>query len=300
MTYRLRFGVLLAFGACFLCPCRPPVLPEGDIHGLIESGKVAEARTLLRRNPRLAHRLDRDNHTPLHIAVERGDLDMVRLLLTMKVNVNQLSTSIKIPWFWPTTPLDIAVYKEFGEIATVLRQAGAVHSVGDAVYMNDMESLHAALEYQRRHGQKDSFRAVQDWKLLFHMAIARGNAPMIKLLLENGADPNTRYPFTLHIAFGAMEHPQIMKQLLHAGADPNAYAGHPGQGRVPIGERLLHWATTYGYREVVEMLIEKGANINFKDDEGDTALDYALRRDDRKEIADLLRQRGGKHGKDLP
>ena len=57
----------------------------------------------------------------------------------------------------------------------------------------------------------------------------------------------------------------------------------------------LHSAVREGHKEVIELLIAKGADVNAKDDDGTTPLDMA----DDKETADLLRKHGGKTGEEL-
>jgi ankyrin repeat protein len=49
-----------------------------------------------------------------------------------------------------------------------------------------------------------------------------------------------------------------------------------------------------GHKEIAELLIAAGADVNTKDDRGDTPLDWAD-----GETADLLRKHGGKTGKEL-
>ena len=58
----------------------------------------------------------------------------------------------------------------------------------------------------------------------------------------------------------------------------------------------LHKAAYEGYREIVELLIAKGADVNAKMEDGDTPLDLA---EDEPEIADILRKHGGKTKKEL-
>ena len=53
-----------------------------------------------------------------------------------------------------------------------------------------------------------------------------------------------------------------------------------------------------GHKEIAELLITNGANINKKNDEGKTPLDSSIMRD-QTETTDLLREHGGKTGEEL-
>ena len=70
----------------------------------------------------------------------------------------------------------------------------------------------------------------------------------------------------------------------------------------------LHVAANGRRREIVDLLITEGADVNAKDDDGATPLDLAERESPRnspevkaakKETADLLRKHGGKTGEEL-
>ena len=56
----------------------------------------------------------------------------------------------------------------------------------------------------------------------------------------------------------------------------------------------LHHAALRVHKEIVELLIDKGANVNARNEDGETPLDWA---DD--ETADLIRKHGGKTGEEL-
>jgi ankyrin repeat protein len=59
------------------------------------------------------------------------------------------------------------------------------------------------------------------------------------------------------------------------------------------GETPLHWAATEGNKDVVELFLAKGAKVNAKDENSLTPLDLAtggVHRD----VAELLRQHGGR------
>jgi ankyrin repeat protein len=60
----------------------------------------------------------------------------------------------------------------------------------------------------------------------------------------------------------------------------------------------LHAAASEGQNEIAELLISEGADVNVKNDEGETPIDMAIRLK-RTETADLLRKHGGKTGEEL-
>ena len=63
-------------------------------------------------------------------------------------------------------------------------------------------------------------------------------------------------------------------------------------------ETPLHFAAENGQKEVAELLIVAGANVNTKDFENKTPLDEAIKYK-RTEIENLLRKHGGKTGEEL-
>jgi ankyrin repeat protein len=62
-------------------------------------------------------------------------------------------------------------------------------------------------------------------------------------------------------------------------------------------------AAFWGHKEIVELLIAEGANVNAKDDDGKTPLNWAIQSipfpKGHPETADLLRKHGGKTGEEL-
>ncbi|SVD82708.1 uncharacterized protein METZ01_LOCUS435562, partial [marine metagenome] len=59
----------------------------------------------------------------------------------------------------------------------------------------------------------------------------------------------------------------------------------------------MHIATHLGHKEITELLIAKGADVNAKIEDGKTPLDLAIHLK-RTETADLLRKHGGKTGEE--
>ena len=60
----------------------------------------------------------------------------------------------------------------------------------------------------------------------------------------------------------------------------------------------MHQAAVKRRNGVVELLIGKGLDVNAKDEDGDTPLDWANRNGNRR-TADLLRKHGGKTSEEL-
>ena len=59
------------------------------------------------------------------------------------------------------------------------------------------------------------------------------------------------------------------------------------------GETPLHWAISYGHKDVAELLIAKGANVNTKGQGGETPLHMAaIREKGNKDVAELLIAKG--------
>ncbi|HMB74689.1 MAG TPA: ankyrin repeat domain-containing protein, partial [Gammaproteobacteria bacterium] len=70
-----------------------------------------------------------------------------------------------------------------------------------------------------------------------------------------------------------------LRVLIEAGADVNAATtrGRRGRGRGP-GQTALFGAAFWGWNDVVQYLVDNGADIDARDAEGRTALDAALGR----------------------
>jgi ankyrin repeat protein len=124
------------------------------------------------------------------------------------------------------------------------------------------------------------------------MAVAQNMVPVVRHLLRNGADPNTldrEGRICLHIAVENDSTGQLTELLLEAGADPNN-VGNPKDSLLDR-KSPLHRAAEHGHDSAVLHLLNAGAHVNLLDSRGRTALHYAVAGNHAK-IVGLLIERG--------
>lgn len=126
------------------------------------------------------------------------------------------------------------------------------------------------------------------------MAAIKGHQELVKTLIARDADVNKTGWTALHYAASGVQaqQPAIVALLLehHAYIDATS----------PNGSTPLMMAAQYGTREVVQLLLEEGADATLKNLIGLSAVDFALRAD-RTEIVQMIaavvRQRQPQQGK---
>ena len=96
---------------------------------------------------------------------------------------------------------------------------------------------------------------------------------------------------SIHKAAGAGSI-EAVKHHLATGTDVNA------KKKDKFGLTPLHAAAKTGQKDMIELLIVAGANVNPKDFENKTPLDEAIQYEE-PEAADILRKHGGKTGEEL-
>jgi hypothetical protein len=115
----------------------------------------------------------------------------------------------------------------------------------------------------------DGAPALHQWALLAHV-------DAVKLLLNYGADINILDNLgrsALEYATGALnwskpsKAEQVVKLIIQAGGDVNV--------KSTLGHTPLIWAARAGNLNITKLLIEKGANANDTDNDGNNALHYA-------------------------
>jgi len=112
-------------------------------------------------------------------------------------------------------------------------------------------------------------------------AIARGrNVPLARFLLKRGADPN-------HCLWAAAFNDDVpaVRLLVKHGADLDP---------VHEGATPLHFAVQWSRFEGARALLSLGADVDFQDDKGRTALHCVLKKDSGKDVVEMLISHGAR------
>jgi ankyrin repeat protein len=225
-----------------------------------------------------------DTHriTPLHNAVHFKNMEAAKVLIHHGANVNAENGE-------GNTPLYIAVHRNLpDEFIAFLIEKGA-----DATVRNKYG--YTPLRAASRNGRSSIAKMLLDKGAGVNVRDKKGDTPLLvaidsghvdaaRFLVENGADINAvgmHGDTSLHIAV-ARGQAEVVRLLLGKGADCNVTR----EGR--DGGTPLQIAAHFGYADIVKLLISKGANANTKDNDGNTALDIAIRKGN-TEIVEVLR-----------
>ena len=100
----------------------------GEIHNLVLSGNIAKVKAFLDKNPQTLNEKDTImglyDWTPLHIAAQRGNLEIAQLLIDRGAKINEVTSDGQ-------TPLHLAAMGGYTKVADLLINWGALISIKD-------------------------------------------------------------------------------------------------------------------------------------------------------------------------
>jgi ankyrin repeat protein len=224
---------------------------------LIAAGDTDAVREAIESAPRLlggtVERGGQGGWTPLHVAVDEGRTDIVRLLVSAGADLDARTEHQR-------TPLHVALENR-PDVVPLLLELGAVLDAPSAAYLGRLDELAAHLDDGVPLDGKESGVDLLSWAAL------GGAARTARLLLERGADVDGG----ALLAAASVARLELVRLLLDAGAD--AGRRDPDTGRVP-----LHAAVDSGAEqapEVVRLLLAAGADVNATTNDGASALDIS-------------------------
>ncbi len=228
--------------------------------------------------------------TELMNAVEMGDLAMIESLLASGVDLDARNDS-------GATALLMASAAGRGKAVERLLVAGADPDI--ASNRGDTP-LAMAIQYGNpniavlllRHGADPDVDHNADNARLRKPVLVRaavlGQSDVVQLLIERGVDLNKSGLEALNAALWRA-HEQTARLLVDAGLDLNAPTYDAKKySHMQNGERVLHTAVQQGLVSSVQLLLERGADVNGKSVHGQSALYFAVKENHPDVVAMLL------------
>jgi ankyrin repeat protein len=285
---RVAFIALLIIGARFA--------HATPLHDAARTGDTAKAAALIMDDPSAVNVRDLSGSTPLSLAAQEGQLEMVKLLLdkgaAIEVKVN----------YRGAPPATVAFYADPATLK-LLSTKSPIDAIGATpLYIAAKEGHTAIAEALLAKGAAvDSEESMGNTPL--YIAAQEGHVEVVKLLLEKGARiEGKRSDRVTPLATAAQQGQlQVVELLLEKGA---AVEAKDSKGVTPLARAAQGRNGLPVQRlEVIKVLLAKGANPDTlaHDPLGrrETVLELAEKQGN-TEIAELLRQANPKQSRVSP
>lgn len=207
----------------------------------------------------------RNHQTALHVAAKRGDVDLLKLLISCGAHVNGGSVDLM-------TPLHEACFGGHPAAVSILISEGAetnarnIDGSTPLCFACAKGSLQCALLLINAGAEINPSLTITFPPL--HEAALNGHVHCLEMLLKMGADlekSENQFGTALHVAC-LRGYVECVRSLLHAGANPNPIKRH---------QAPLHTAALCGYKECAVVLLDYGANVYQRNSQSKRPLDLA-------------------------
>ncbi len=256
-----------------------------------------------------------DGRCPIHLAVYQSDYETIELLSSHEANFNFLDDLGNAPLFYALNNRDSRATELLLKRGANPEFLGEGHptSLFITIANQDLEDTRLLLEYRANPNTEDV-----DNTYLYQAYNIKRNKDIVKLLLEYGANPNIPHSITGTILISACRNhdPEMVKLLLDHKANPNLsdsegsalyymchshdhittkllleHGADPNLINNEEHEFPIHFAYYMGRKKVVQLIIERGIDVNLADKEGNYLLHMACSNKD-SEMVRLLLDKG--------
>ena len=268
-------------------------------------GDIPGVREILKARPKWIHKIGSHGRTMLWEACHRGKFEMVKYLVRRKADINACGTHYT-PYFVEISCYCIARHKKRHDVADYLLSKGAIVNIHTAAFLGDCDAVRQFLKKKRSllnngHPQYEMspsgvspefFLAPADWATPLCYALRGGDVETVEYLLSRKARIRG---FERELFIAANDNCDMVRLLLENGASPE-HAPHA----TPDDGKLYEIVTQYGGRapdkhelgtelvylcrgdrggnpDEVRRLLQQGADVNFQDHKGKTALHRAAK-----------------------
>ncbi|XP_043472528.1 ankyrin-1-like [Leptopilina heterotoma] len=237
------------------------------------------SKLLLQHPVKVNDETEDHDQTPLHFAVQNGNVEIIKILLEKGAVVNATNKELN-------TPLHIAVSEEYNlseSVIQLLLENGADIKIYNENYNSPHDvCVNASIKrILSRHEIKMLLDSDGDMEekdccgyTALHRAVNSESYELVEFLLSIGCDVNAETEFDetpLHLA-SQIRHKKISLLLLRAGADVNA--------TTVLDDTPLHLAANIvsvkNGGEFLKMLINNGADLTAINDDGLIPLSHSV------------------------
>ena len=271
-----------------------------------ERGQLEQVKQILDQKPHWLHKVGSHGRTMLWEACHKGRLEVVQYLVEQGANI-QACGSHYTPYFVEVSCLAIALHRRRMPVAVYLESKGAYLDIHNAAFVGQYDLVRNLLEaasnrINRGYPQHimapknqediDFTPADTPWATPLCYALRGGDVATVSYLIKKGASIR---PFSKQLFIAADDEPTMVRLLLENGADPDfapralpdnqalfqvvSAHGVPLPSQEELSGHLVYLCRgdNGGNVEEVLRLLEHGADINYQDKKGKTALHRAAK-----------------------
>lgn len=259
-------------------------LPAQDIFVAVRSGKLDEVKALVERDRQALFEKEFDKSTPLHAAVEAGQIKIVSYLLSQGAPVNAKNEKLRTPLCYA------ALYGLNNEMARLLIANGADVNAMDilqtSVLVEAAKSAPQLVDVLIESGALLPPANGESMKALLMNSARNGLTKLFDRLIASGVDLSQHDRKGLSPLHEAAKggNTEILKRMIRAGLS--------AKDRDLYGWTPLHFAAERGHREVIALLLENGADIDARTADGCTPHNLA-HESGKDDAAAFLLSKGG-------